>query len=280
MDMIKKTIIFLVTILMVNIMVCGQEQENKKTLIFLEASIFPQAYLQNDMPMVPLEAILNRRYSHTFFEYSHKQEKNKIILQNTSGVDVRTINRLKEDEFIIINLTNNQFVVKNKTYSFSRIPKIIDGNTYVPADFFLTAFGYPIAIDVHSVYIGHSDVQKVCTAKDMILFVEKNSGFALTLELTMEEYENGISDVWKFDIKPTNKIFLYEVMPVVREIVIHSWGYRGVNLETGEGGDYYEEDSYSNPQNCYVFKTPKAGKYEMIVSNDVSTYKYLINVLQ
>jgi len=280
--MIKRTIIFLVAILVINIMAYGQEQENKKALIFLTVNIFPQAYLQNDMPMVPLEAILNGRYSHTFFKYSYKKEKNKIILQNTSGIDVRTTTRLKKDEFIIINLATNQFVVKNRAYNFSRVPQIIDGNTYVPADFFLTAFGYPIAVDVNYVYIDYN-VEKVCTAKDMILYVEKKSGFALTLELTEEEWEKGISDVWKFDIEPTNGIFLYEVMPVIRgEVVMHSWGYRNVDPETGKGGDYYEEDTYNKPQNCYVFKTPKAGKYEMTVSNGngVSTYMYLINVVR
>ena len=269
---------------MINVMVCGQEQENKKALIFLEANIFPQAYLQNDMPMVPLEAILNGKYSHTFFQYSYKKEKNKIILQNTSGVDVRTTTYLKKDEFIIINLTTNQFMIKNKAYNFSRVPQNIDGNTYIPADFFLTAFGYPIAMDVNSVYIGHSDVQKACTAKDMILFIEKNNGFALSLELTEEEWKNGISDVWKFNIKPTNGIFLYEVMPVIREekIVIHSWGYRTIITPEGEEEkEYYEEDKYEygKPQNSYVFETQKAGKYEMVVTNGVSTYKYLINVV-
>ena len=258
---------------MTNVMVYGQEQEDKKALTFLEANILPQAYLQNDMPMVPLEAILDRRYSHTFFKYSYKKENDKIILQNTSGVDVRTTTYLKKEEIITINLETNQFVIKNKVHKFSRIPQIKDGNTYIPADFFIAAFGYPVAIDSRSIYIGHSDVQTACTEKDITLFVEKKIGFAITLELTEEEWEKGISDVWKFDIKPKGGIFLYEVMPVMRAVAQRAWVY------DENPALAYEVDTYSNPQNCYVFKTDKAGKYEMVVSNRVSAYKYIINVV-
>lgn len=189
----KRTVVFLFTILMVHTMVYGQE--NKKALIFLEANIRPQAYLQDGRPMVPLEVILDRRYSHTSFEFAYKKEKDKIILQNTSGVDVRTIADLKKEEFITINLPTNQFVIKNKTYNFSRIPQIIEGNTYISADFFVKAFGYPVAVDVNTVHIGYPDVQRACTEKDITLFVEKKSQFPLILNLTEEEWEKGITDI-------------------------------------------------------------------------------------